>query len=285
VRLHIAVKDTGIGIAADQMPRLFQSFTQVDASTTRKYGGTGLGLAISKRLAELMGGSVDVDSDAGARLGVPRAGPQVERAGGASAPFLQRNAPALAGKRILIVDDNQTNRRILTRFALLWGMRPARCPSALEALDRVRHGEPFDVAVLDMSMPEMRRARSGGAADPCAAAARACRSCCSPRSASAAAGAGADHLAACLSKPIKVGAAVRHAGGRGAGAGGCRAGPERATAAPRSARPLRVLVAEDNVINQRVVVRLLQHLGIGPTWSATAARRWTRCFATPTTWC
>ena len=168
-RIHFAVHDSGIGIAAEHLPRLFQSFTQVDASTTRKYGGTGLGLAITKRLAELMGGGVSVQSEPG-QGSVFHVTLQARAAARpAQHEFLQRNVPALQGKRLLIVDDNLTNRRILTRMALLWGMLPSTLPSALEALDRVRHGEPYDLAVLDMSMPgidglelagEIRRRRS-----------------------------------------------------------------------------------------------------------------------------
>jgi PAS domain S-box-containing protein len=260
-RLHIAVEDTGIGIAAEQLPRLFQSFTQVDPSTTRKYGGTGLGLAISKRLAELMGGSVKVESTPG-RGSVFHVWVQLERASlSPQAPFLQRNAPALMGKRILIVDDNLTNRRILTRFAMLWGMRPSTLPSALEALDRVRHGEPFDVAVLDMSMPDMDGVELTRQLHQCRGAERLPivlltslgqrplpDSAPEPR------------LTACLAKPIKAAllfntlvAAVRGESPAGAASGGAARVPPP--------EPLQVLVAEDHVINQRVVMRLLQHLG------------------------
>jgi PAS domain S-box-containing protein len=259
-RLHIAVEDTGIGIAADQLPRLFHSFTQVDASTTRKYGGTGLGLAISKRLAELMGGSVDVHSTPG-RGSVFHVWVQVERAGTAQhAPFLQRNAPALTGKRILIVDDNQTNRRILTRLAMRWGMQPTTLPSALEALDRVRHGEPFDVAVLDMSMPDidglqlttqLRRCRGSENLPIVMLSSLGQRPL--------ALDSNAPQLTAFLAKPIKVGVLfdilVAAVGGQ--------ATPNVVTnaASPTPLRPLRVLVAEDLAINQRVVKRLLQHMG------------------------
>lgn len=118
VQLHLAVHDAGIGIAAEHLPRLFHSFTQVDASTTRKYGGTGLGLAISKRLAEMMGGSVSVQSEPG-KGSVFRVALRLAVAdGGAAADFLQQDVPPLRGRRLLIVDDNLTNRRIPTRMAL-----------------------------------------------------------------------------------------------------------------------------------------------------------------------
>ena len=260
-RLHIAVEDTGIGIAAEQLPRLFQSFSQVDPSTTRKYGGTGLGLAISKRLAELMGGSVRVESTPG-RGSVFHVWVQLERADAAAkAAFLERNAPALAGKRILIVDDNLTNRRILTRFAMLWGMKPSTLPSALEAIDRVRHGEPFDVAVLDMSMPDVDGLELTRQLRQCRGAERL------PIILLTSLGQRPLHgiddrpqLSACLAKPIKAAllfdtlvAAVRG----DAPANGSTDG----TAPAPPLQPLQVLVAEDHVVNQRVVTRLLQHLG------------------------
>ncbi len=152
--LHFSVRDTGIGIPADRMDRLFQSFSQVDASTTRRYGGTGLGLAISKRLSEMMGGDMWVESTVGEgstfhftirATAVP----------GPTRAYLDDTQPALAGKRILIVDDNATNRRILVRQAEMWHMQPHETGSPFEALAWVSGGEPFDVAILDMQMPDM----------------------------------------------------------------------------------------------------------------------------------
>ena len=262
-RLHFAVKDTGIGIAADQLPLLFQSFTQVDPSTTRKYGGTGLGLAISQRLAELMGGSVSVDSEPGRGSVFKISVPMRVSAASETAEYLQRDAPALLGKRVLIVDDNLTNRRIVTQLALRWGMRPSTLPSALEALDRIRHGEPYDVAVLDMSMPEMdgldlameiRRRRNAQELPILLLTSLGQRQ--------ALADGRTVDLAACLAKPIKAAqlfsTLVAVLGGAVPGHGA----PAPASPAPRgSGEALRVLVAEDNAINQHVTRRLLQHLG------------------------
>ena len=264
-RIRFSVQDSGIGIAVEHLPRLFQSFSQVDASTTRKYGGTGLGLAISKRLAELMGGSVSVQSEPG-HGSLFQVCVLVSVADNTVAPeYLQRDVPTLAGKRLLIVDDNLTNRRILTRMALLWGMVPSTLPSALEALDRIRHGERYDVAVLDMSMPGIdgiglavgiRRQLSAAELPIVMLTSLGQRQALQDEH-------GAD-LAAYLSKPIKASqlfstllSVVQ----------GQRSSPppppepEQSMPAPLEGLPLRVLVAEDNAVNQRVALRLLQRLG------------------------
>ena len=260
--LHIAVKDSGIGIAAEHLPRLFQSFTQVDPSTTRKYGGTGLGLAISRRLAELMGGTVEVESEPGQgsvfhvqlRVGVATSV--------APADFLARDVPPLTGKRLLIVDDNLTNRRILTQLALRWGMLPSTLPSALEALDRIRHGERYDLAVLDMSMPgtdgldlaiDIRRRRTADEL-PIVMLTSLGRRAALPAEHPAA-------LAAVLAKPIKAAQLFATLVSVVQGRVPQAAAPAHASAPPARPAPLRVLVAEDHVVNQRVALRLLERLG------------------------
>src|SRR5947209_3132173 len=152
--LCFSIRDTGIGISEEGKARLFQSFSQVDASTTRRYGGTGLGLTISKRLAELMGGTMWVESE-------PGVGSTfyftilVQEAPTPSRPYLDSSQPYLTGKRVLIVDDNATNRSILTLQTQSWGMLPYACTSGQEALAQVQAGVAFDVAILDMQMPGM----------------------------------------------------------------------------------------------------------------------------------
>ncbi len=153
-KLHFSVRDTGIGIPPERMDRLFQSFSQIDASTTRKYGGTGLGLAISKRLSELMGGTMWVES----QIGEGSTFHFTIQANAAPVPtpdYLQDVQPDLQGRRVLIVDDNTTNRRILELQAQSWGMLPRDTALPVEALGWVRRGDPFDVAILDVQMPEM----------------------------------------------------------------------------------------------------------------------------------
>ena len=150
--LHVTVQDTGIGIPSDGMDRLFQSFSQVDASTTREYGGTGLGLAISRRLAELMGGRMWAESELG--IG-SRFQFTLEVQAAPAEPGDAEVGVRLEGRRMLIVDDNATNRRVLSLQAKSWGMTCDAAETGTEALEWLRAGRQFDVAVLDMQMPVM----------------------------------------------------------------------------------------------------------------------------------
>ena len=149
-----AVKDTGIGIPSEQMKRLFKSFSQVDPSTTRKYGGTGLGLAISKQLIQMMGGRIWVQSQVG-KGSTFYFNILAEATLNQKSAYLHRPQPHLSGKKLLIVDDNAVNRRILTLQTQSWGMHPFVAGSGNEALNLIHEGYRFDVAILDMHMPEM----------------------------------------------------------------------------------------------------------------------------------
>jgi signal transduction histidine kinase/DNA-binding response OmpR family regulator len=156
--LHFVVRDTGIGIPREKQALVFDAFTQADGSTTRRYGGTGLGLAITRRLVEMMGGRIWVDSEPGrgsafhftAGFGVP------ERS---AAPPLTVLPDTLRGLPVLIVDDNATNRRILLELLAHWGMRPSAADggaAALIAMEAARRaGAPFPLVLLDAQMPDM----------------------------------------------------------------------------------------------------------------------------------
>ncbi|MEM7488483.1 MAG: response regulator [Pseudomonadota bacterium] len=152
-RVAFRVRDTGIGIPADRMDRLFQSFSQVDSSTTRRFGGTGLGLAISQKLVSLLGGQIELRSEEGVGSEFSFA-IEAEIAEG----IARRDAaalPEMTGKRILIVDDNATNLAILSRLVAAWSMEPHAFEDPLVARRVVEAGARFDAAILDMHMPGM----------------------------------------------------------------------------------------------------------------------------------
>ncbi len=264
--LRFSVRDTGIGIPADRMDRLFKSFSQVDSSTTRRYGGTGLGLAISARLAEAMGGRMWVESP-----GVPGQGSTfffTARLPVSMEPLdntLPETLPELAGKRVMIVDDNPTNGLILTRQTEGWGMVSETFEAPLEALETIRRGVPFDLAILDMQMPEMDgmqlargiRTLRGASELPLIMLTSLGRR-----------DVGADEVgfAAFLNKPIKSAAlhdALRYAlGGLPTPAVRPRRGEEAVIDPGLAGRhPLRILVAEDYAVNQKVALYTLGKMG------------------------
>jgi signal transduction histidine kinase/HPt (histidine-containing phosphotransfer) domain-containing protein len=151
--LHFSVRDTGIGIPLDRQDRLFKSFQQVDASTTRHYGGTGLGLAISKRLAELLGGKIWVESDAG-KGSTFHFTISARAAATTAPPAWQAPQPQLAGKNVLVIEDNATNQRILVHRGQQWGMTVATAANYHDALTRLAEGDLFDVIIVDWQLPD-----------------------------------------------------------------------------------------------------------------------------------
>ncbi len=268
--LHFSVRDTGIGIARSHMNRLFQPFTQMDASMTRRYGGTGLGLAICRRLTDMMGGRMWVESE-----GVPGKGSvfhftiQAEAAPSRPRPFLQPVQPDLTGKRVLIVDDNATNRQILTRQTHAWGMLPQATASPHEALEWIRCEEPFDVALIDSQMPDMD-GMALAAAMQRAYAARVNSNAALPVVMLTSGLPGAvpqgSEVVAVLTKPIKASQLydllLGLLGERPAAVARPAIAPRlRFDAGMAQRQPLRILVAEDNVINQQVALSFLQRLG------------------------
>jgi signal transduction histidine kinase/DNA-binding response OmpR family regulator len=258
--VHFTVRDTGIGIPPERFDRLFRMFSQVDASTTRRYGGTGLGLAISKRLVELMGGRIWAESE-------PGKGSSFHFTIQAEAVDIPTDAAAgiepqeLRGKRALIVDDNRNNRLLLRLQMQRWGMYVRESSSPLVALDWIERGDPFDVVLLDFQMPrldgiglaervhEVRGARapvlillsSTGEVDPAVIEKAG--------------------IAAVLWKPLKL-SMLRDRLVE------TLAGPEpgqREISAPDDgaapSAPLRILLVEDNPVNRTVALRLLERLG------------------------
>jgi len=253
VRLCFAVSDTGIGIPADRMDRLFQSFRQVDASTTRTHGGTGLGLAISRRLVEAMGGTVSVKSELG-KGSTFSFSFEVPVAAGVDRPSV---AAGLEGRRALIVDDDAVNREILGRQLESWGMASAATASPIDALEWLSAGEVFDVALLDMQMPEidgvdLARAivdRELQPAMPLVLLTSLVRS-----------GVPAGLFAATLTKPAKP-AALHDALARAVTGRGTTEEADSLDDRHVASADLRILLAEDNKVNQRVGLLLLQRLG------------------------
>jgi len=259
--LHFVVRDTGIGLSEDGLARLFQSFSQADSSTTRKYGGTGLGLAISRRLIELMGGRMWAESDGpgqGSRFHFTLPATAADTAPGARRDLIGTQ-PALKGQRMLVVDDNATNRRILALQAAKWGMVVRDTESPLEAL-QLALSEPFDVAVLDMHMPQMDGVSlAGRLRDLKPGLPRVLFTSLGRREVDA------DLFAAVMLKPLRQSQlfdtlvnVLHHDEAAPAPAPVQLPRPDADLAVRH---PLRILLAEDNAVNQKLALRLLQQMG------------------------
>jgi signal transduction histidine kinase/DNA-binding response OmpR family regulator len=268
--LQFSVRDTGVGIPEDRLDRLFRSFSQVDASTTRKYGGSGLGLAISKRFAELMGGKMWVESapGVGSTFHFTIVAPEV-------ADFRREEATTadpsiLSGKRVLIVDDNATNRYLLARQTSSWGMEPRTTASATEALAWLRAGERFELGILDLLMPDMDgielaraiRATYDAVALPLVLLSSVGQPLAMLRSAR-------DSIdrrvlfSVVLTKPTRPARLLLAVTEACTG----KVSPESSPEAPRVGHrlaerlPLRILLAEDNRVNQKVALKILERMG------------------------
>jgi PAS domain S-box-containing protein len=260
-RLRLEVSDTGVGIADDDRERLFDPFSQADASTTRRFGGTGLGLAIVKQLVELMDGAVGVDSTVGVGSTFWFELPLPKQSDATQEPA---RVAELAGLRVLIVDDNATNRLILREQLGSWGMHTTDAEHAVRALELLRAGsndhQPFDVVVLDLNMPDMDGLELAHAinADPQIAGPTLFLLSSSGRvNRQLAAAAG---LAGTLTKPVRQSELFNCLmGGLGAPADNMIAGvPSAAEDAPIRGH---LLLVEDNPMNQLVATKLLAKLG------------------------
>jgi signal transduction histidine kinase/DNA-binding response OmpR family regulator len=274
VKLEIAVEDTGIGIAEEAQSRLFQPFSQVDASTSRRFGGTGLGLVLCKRIAEAMGGSISLRSMEGKGSTFTIALDLPVHPEPAEVP----PAPAvLSGCRILLVDDNELNRRILERQLAPLGVQTEQASSGGEALEAVYTaqgaGRPFDAVVLDYHMPGMTGEAVGRVllGDPKLSklATLMLTSSGQPEELSTMARIGIDSYlvkpvrADILARALAVILERRRSGGRGEMVTrhtitelGSLAPSE-----PTLASPLRVLLTEDNTLNQLVARKMLERMG------------------------
>jgi signal transduction histidine kinase/DNA-binding response OmpR family regulator len=260
--LHFAVRDTGCGIPADRMDRLFIAFSQVDASTTRKYGGTGLGLAISRKLTEIMGGRIWVESEPGKgsvfQFILPlRSAPALEAA--------HRNDMSWPGRTALIVDDNGTNRRIYASQLRHWGFDTVAVESAHAALECLRTRD-FDLAVFDLEMPDMTGLELAQQVAERSIAPNLRIVLCSSSGVTRNelySGPENPPFHAFLTKPTRSDYMREVIGRLLNGAPGPftrRTVPDLDTALGRE-RPLRILLAEDNAVNQKVGLALLKRMG------------------------
>ncbi|HJQ28119.1 MAG TPA: histidine kinase N-terminal 7TM domain-containing protein, partial [Rubrobacter sp.] len=271
--VRFCVSDTGIGLTPEQQEQLFQSFTQAESSTTRRYGGTGLGLAISKQLVELMDGEIGVESEPGKGSTFLFTAVLEKQTEGARISSSRR--ADLHDLRVLVVDDNGTNRKILHEQVLALGMTNGMAGDGTSALRSLRgaagEGEPYDLAILDLDMPDMdgmQLATTIKADSSIASTSLILLTSLGLRGeAEQARRAG---FAAYLTKPVSqsrlLGAMETALGKlpaekeaeRRREHDGTRRSPEVAQARPSRAH---VLVAEDNQVNQRVAVMMLQRLG------------------------
>jgi PAS domain S-box-containing protein len=266
VELHFRVRDTGIGIPDDKQSMIFDAFTQADSSSTRLYGGTGLGLAITARLVGLMGGSIWVESEL--RKGsVFHFTIRFGFAESAAESVLPPDPGAIQGLPVLVVDDNETNRLILSDMLAAWGMRIATAVDARSALDALAHahqaGSPFGLVITDMQMPEIDgfglcqaiRGSTGFGGIPILIL-----------SSSVGPGESARcndlQIASHLMKPVQPSELLDAVLAAVSATGGTSRPTETNPGAADSARSKRkILLAEDNAVNRKLAVALLEKRG------------------------
>ena len=276
-RMRISVKDTGIGIPEEKVGLLFEKFMQVDSSTTRKFGGTGLGLAISKQLVELMAGTIHVESRLREGSTFSFVLPLILDAQPAPAPPIVD----LAGLRVLIVDDNEVNRRVVHEQISSWGMRNGSYASGGEALQAIlaaqATGDPYHVVIADYQMPELDGASLAAMikANPATQDTVIVILTSVGHRSDLVKGPTGANIDACLVKPVRHSqlldtVATAWSKRLQASSDGHQEttfqkslGALRTSVAGKFAdHGLRVLVAEDNAVNQRVALRMLERLGV-----------------------
>ena len=268
--LRVEVADTGIGVEPSHRDRIFNPFSQADASTTRQYGGTGLGLAIASEIVTAMDGHIDVTSTPGEGATFWFTARFTAAGGRPPAVDERQGHPALVGRRVLVVDDNANNRLILSEHLSRWDVRSSAAPGARPALEVMKvaaeRGEPFDAVLLDMAMPEhdgLELASMIRREEVLAETALIMLTSTSEIPRETLAGAG---IGACLTKPVLAGdvldAMLRVLVGEevASQASPRRLGAPRTGAGPDGERP-RLLVVEDNPVNQLVALGLLETLG------------------------
>ncbi|MDJ0703000.1 MAG: response regulator [Leptolyngbyaceae cyanobacterium MO_188.B28] len=264
-KLEFAVRDTGVGIPQDRLDSLFQPFSQVDASVTRKYGGTGLGLVISQRLTEMMGGRIWVESQIGqgTTFYFTMVAPVVSSPDIRALPDAQ---PGLSDRRLLIVGDQTASRKMLQQQSQSLGLQVYKTQSGAEVLTWLQQGDPFDIAILDMETPEVDpftlaaqiRQQPNGQKLPLVMLTAMGQRELNDLSQTL-------NISAYLYKPIKRAqlhnTLVSILGHRGIPSQGLFSDSSQFNPELAQQLPLKILLAEDNAVNQKVAVRILQRLG------------------------
>ncbi len=272
VTLQFEVRDTGIGISRDKVRRLFGVFTQLDSSTTRKYGGTGLGLAISEKLVKLMQGDIKVESQPGQGSTFSftiKTVPAKE----VFTPYTLYNMAALQNKKILVIDDNLTNRTILKNQLELWKLIPVISDSAMDGLNILSKDPQIDLVLTDMQMPTMdgielaKNIKELYPSLPVILLSSLGKECSKDNS---------QLFSSILNKPVKQHILSRHIlnafQSQNNSASEEKNIPQKLPATFSKKYPLEILVAEDNLINQKVILTILRKLGYRPSLAENGAR-------------